>query len=155
MRPLKPDPSKDPTLDFEQQWFTTGNTATIIGLDEAGRGAIAGPVAVGAHVVTAEHTTFPEGLRDSKLLSQARREHLLPQIEAWGPGAVGFSSAADIDEHGITTMLGRAARRALDTLEHEGVNLATALSIVDGTHDWLSPVLERPLHVVVQAGADR
>lgn len=155
MRPLKADPFKDPTLDFEREWFAIGHTPTIIGIDEAGRGAIAGPVAVGAHVVAPNHTVFPQGLRDSKLLSEARREYLLPHIEAWGRGAVGFRSASDIDKNGITAMLGEAARDALLQLHTSGVDVESSLIILDGSHDWLSPVLTSTLRVVVKSGADR
>lgn len=151
---LKASVPKDPTLDIERACFASGATC-VIGLDEVGRGAIAGPVAVGAHVVLADVAEFPEGLRDSKLLSEKRREAMSPLVEEWGAGAVGFGSAEEIDAHGITTMLGRAARRALLRLHEAGVAVDRALILLDGSHDWLSPVLRSPLTVQTRVGADR
>lgn len=155
MRPLKPDPTKDPTLQFESEQWGSRDILAVIGLDEAGRGAIAGPVAVGAHVVLRDTQTMPEGLRDSKLLSEARREWLFPHVESWGAGAVGFGSAADIDAYGITTMLARAARDALLGVHDQGIDVTRCLIVLDGSHDWLSPALKRPLNIVTRVKADR
>ncbi|MHA3684708.1 ribonuclease HII [Leucobacter sp. HY1908] len=154
MRPLKPDAEKDPTLDFERELWAAG-APLVIGLDEVGRGAIAGPVAVGAHAVLAGSDTFPEGLRDSKLLSEKRRVVVAPLVATWGVGAVGYASAAEIDEHGITQMLGEAARRALLALHEQGIDVTQAAIILDGSQDWLSPVLKSPLNVRTRVGADR
>lgn len=154
VRPLKADPAKDPTLDVEHAALADG-VKLVIGVDEVGRGAIAGPVAVGVHAYLADHGAFPAGLRDSKLISAQRREALIPLITEWGQGAVGYGSAAEIDEYGITTMLGQAARRALLELASAGIAVPEALIIVDGSHDWLSPVLQRPLRVVTRVGGDR
>lgn len=146
--------SKDPTLDFERACFGAGNEV-VIGLDEVGRGAIAGPVAVGAYAVFAGTTEFPAGLRDSKLLSEKRREALAPTLETWGTGAVGFATASEIDAYGITAMLGEAARRALLELHAAGIAVDRAVVLLDGSHDWLSPVLRSPLNVTTRVGADR
>lgn len=146
--------SKDPTLDVEWAEFARG-VPLVIGLDEVGRGAIAGPVAVGAHAVLAGTAEFPEGLRDSKLLSEKKREAIAPLVTTWGLGSVGFASAEEIDEHGITAMLGEAARRALLDLHAQGIPVDSALIILDGAHDWLSPVLRAPLNIVTRVGADR
>lgn len=147
-------PSKDPTLTVEFGYFARG-AQVVIGLDEVGRGAIAGPVAVGAQAVLAGVTEFPAGLRDSKLLSEKKRETIAPLVNEWGVGAVGFATAAEIDERGITAMLGESARRALLELHAAGVAVDQALIILDGSHDWLSPVLRSPLNIVTRVGADR
>ncbi len=146
--------SKDPTLDFERSCFDTG-ASLVIGIDEVGRGAIAGPVAVGVHVVAAGCSAFPEGLRDSKLLSEKKREILAPLVGEWGSGAVGYATAAEIDARGITWALGEAGRRGLLRLHEAGVPVARAVILVDGKHDWLSPVLRTPLDVRTMIGADR
>ncbi|MCW2288059.1 RNase HII [Leucobacter luti] len=146
--------SKDPTLDVEAAYFAAG-AELVIGVDEVGRGAIAGPVAVGAYAVLAGTREFPVGLRDSKLLSEKRRDALYPLVREWGTGAVGFASAEEIDAHGITAMLAAAARRALLALHHAGVPVERAVIILDGSHDWLSPVLKHPLDVRTRVGADR
>ncbi len=145
---------RDPSLDFEVAAFAEGYPM-VIGVDEVGRGAIAGPVAVGVHAVLAGTTEFPVGLRDSKLLSEKRREALAPLVAEWGFGAVGYASAAEIDEHGITWALGAAGRRSLLALHEAGVPVHEALILVDGSHDWLSPALRKPLAVRTKVGADR
>lgn len=155
MRPLKPDPLKDPTLDFEREFLGFGDAPCIIGLDEAGRGALAGPVAVGAHVYRLSDGDFPEGLRDSKLLSEKRREAMYDPVAAWGTGAVGLVSAGRISRDGITASLASAARQALLELHEAGVPVTDALILLDGSHDWLSSALKRPLRVETRVGADR
>lgn len=146
--------SKDPTLEYELELFAGGATL-VIGIDEVGRGAIAGPVAVGVHAITAGTNEFPAGLRDSKLLSEKRRDTLAPLVAQWGAGAVGYASAEEIDERGITTMLGEAARRALLDLHRSGVAVDRAVIILDGSHDWLTPMLRAPLDIRTRVGADR
>lgn len=151
--------SKDPTLEFETACFASGHEL-VIGVDEVGRGAIAGPVAVGVHATLAPTARgsippFPSGLRDSKLLSEKKRELLAPLVAEWGHGAVGYVSAAEIDARGITWALGEAGRRALLGLHDAGVPVARAVILVDGKHDWLSPVLRAPLHVQTMVGGDR
>jgi len=146
--------SKDPTLDFERSCFATG-AALVIGIDEVGRGAIAGPVAVGVHAVTPEIDAFPVGLRDSKLLSEKKRESLAPLVAGWGHGAIGYVSAAEIDQRGITWALGEAGRRGLLALHEMGLPVTEAMILVDGAHDWLSPALRSPLTVQTMVGGDR
>lgn len=126
----------------------------IIGMDEVGRGALAGPVAVGVCAISAADD-FPEGLRDSKLLSAQRRVALAPLVRAWGACAVGEASATEIDELGITRCLGLAGHRALVTLHELGVPVAEAVVLLDGKHDWLTPVLNPPLTVVTRIKADQ
>lgn len=152
--PEEQRPSKDPTLETELAWLADG-AEVVIGIDEVGRGAVAGPVAVGVHAVAAGVVEFPAGLRDSKLLSERRREAIAPLVCAWGPGAVGFASAEEIDRFGITAMLAQAARRALLELHASGTPVDRAAILLDGSHDWLSPALRAPLDVRTRVGADR
>ncbi len=106
----------------------------VAGIDEVGRGALAGPVSVGVAVVT-RCDAWPDGLTDSKLLSAARREALLEPLASFGVGrAVGHATAAEIDEVGIVAALRLAARRALDAIP-----VAVDAVLLDGTHDWLTP----------------
>lgn len=156
MRPLKPDPAKDPTLVLERELLANNPAASaVIGVDEAGRGAIAGPVAVGAHAFRLSDGDFPVGLRDSKILSEKRREWIRPAVTEWGPGAVAFGAAQQIDEHGITKVLAETARAALLELHDSGIDITAAIILLDGSHDWLSPALKRPLNIVLRVGADR
>jgi ribonuclease HII len=133
--------SSVPTLRYERE-LMRGGARLVIGCDEVGRGAIAGPVAVGLGVFESAPRRMPAGLRDSKLLSEPRREQLHPQVAAWVPHhAVGLASNAEVDELGIIAALGLAAVRALDALRESGVPVATAVVLLDGSHDWLSLAL--------------
>lgn len=149
----KAPPEKDPTLDIEAELLLSATS--VIGMDEVGRGAIAGPVGVGTHVFTAQSGDFPDGLRDSKLLSQKRREVLAPLVDAWGTGSVGFATAKEIDQHGISEMLGEAGYRALQQLREQGVDLQGAVVLLDGKYDWITPLVGNALKVVTRVGADR
>ena len=143
----------EPTLTFERELFA-GGARLIIGMDEVGRGALAGPVAVGVCAISSSDD-FPAGLRDSKLLSAKRREALEPLVRVWGACAVGDASAQEIDELGITRCLGLAGHRALVALHELGVPVADAVVLLDGKHDWLTPVLNSPLPVVTRIKADQ
>ena len=102
-----------PTLDTERALFADG-ARIVVGIDEVGRGAIAGPVTVGAVALDAGCGPFPEGLADSKLLTPRRREAMAPLVRGWALAcATGWASAAEIDRHGIVSALGLAASRAL------------------------------------------
>lgn len=112
---------------------------TVVGMDEVGRGALAGPVAVGVAVSPGSE---PEvALADSKNLSPAARERLVLEAARWAwPTAVGMASAAEVDELGITAALRRAGLRALGTLASAGVR--TGVVLLDGSHDWLTPTVD-------------
>ncbi|HJS20491.1 MAG TPA: ribonuclease HII [Anaerolineales bacterium] len=92
----------------------------IAGLDEAGRGALAGPVSVGAVILPNDETLLSQalaGVRDSKQMTPRARESLAPRIQetalTW---CVGFASAEEIDSLGIVRAARCAALRALDGL---------------------------------------
>lgn len=134
-------PAGEPTLELERELFGSG-IARVIGCDEVGRGALAGPVAVGMTVITAEIGPFPPGLRDSKLLSEPKRTALAPLCAAWvRHSAVGLAEAAEIDEIGIIRALGLAASRALALLVDAGAEVDGSVIILDGNHDYLTPAL--------------
>ncbi|TPW75433.1 ribonuclease HII [Schumannella soli] len=131
----------DPDLRFEKRLLREG-AELVIGVDEVGRGAIAGPVAVGVSVVDAAVARIPVGLRDSKLLSEKRREELHPKVQRWARHqAVGVASNEEVDRLGIIAALGLAGTRALTAVLAEGVALGAARVILDGSHDWLTPAL--------------
>jgi ribonuclease HII len=110
-----------PTLAFEQELWR-GGFNLVAGIDEAGRGALAGPVAAAVVILPPDVSLLQKlaGVRDSKLMSPAQREHWAPIIRenalAW---AVEFASAQEIDALGIVPATRLAARRALDAL-HSG-----------------------------------
>lgn len=125
--------STQPNLRQERALLRDG-AQSVAGMDEVGRGALSGPVSVGVVVVDLSHRAL-SGVRDSKLLSAAAREDLVPRIKAWaGAFAVGHASAAEIDAHGIVMALRLAGMRALELLA-----VPPHVVILDGRHDWLTP----------------
>ena len=148
-------PRADPTLEIESL-LHAGGARLVIGCDEVGRGAIAGPVAVGLCVVDVSVGVMPVGLRDSKLLSEKRREELAPLARTWSLfSAVGLATAAGVDEIGIIRSLGLAGKRALVSLHNAGAPVRDAVVLLDGSHDWLTPALVSPLPVTTRIKADR
>ncbi len=144
-----------PTLRFEKALYRDGVTS-IIAVDEVGRGALAGPVAVGMVVIDTAVRRIPVGLRDSKLLPELAREALEPFCRRWvRHHAVGMASAAEVDSLGIMRCLGLAGARALAMLEEAGAPVHESTLILDGNYDYLNPVLMRPARVVTRIKADR
>jgi ribonuclease HII len=106
---------------------------SLIGLDEVGRGCVAGEVTVGAAMIDRSTGDAPAGLADSKLLTASRREALVAPLLEWTAGrlAVGHATAAEIDRYGIIGGLRLAGYRALSSLPAPG------LVLLDGSHNWL------------------
>ena len=101
-------------LHFEQQAQARGYRA-IAGIDEAGRGPLAGPV-VAAAVILPEHFELP-GLTDSKLLSASARERLYPLIRAQALAVgLGVARAEEIDQINILQATLRSMQRAVGRL---------------------------------------
>jgi ribonuclease HII len=107
-----------PSLHFEQSLWQSGLNR-VAGFDEAGRGAMAGPVAVGAVILPpGPHLARTlAGVRDSKQMTRPQRETWAARIKsvalAW---QVDFSSAQEIDQLGIVSATRLAAARALENL---------------------------------------
>lgn len=110
----------------------------LAGVDEVGRGALAGPVSVGIAVIDcATSDSFPATLRDSKQLSARAREALIEPCAQWVRAyAVGSATATEIDTYGIVVALRIAAARASQILEDQGVHISGVL--LDGKHNWWS-----------------
>lgn len=133
MTPARAVPSKKPSLRVERQLQRQGHRL-LAGMDEVGRGALAGPVSVGVVVIDETVRSAPTGVRDSKLLTERARRGLVPRIHRWAVAhAVGHSSPEEIDEIGIMAALRLAGLRALAAIE-----LTPDLVILDGNHDWLT-----------------
>lgn len=144
----------DPTLDYEAGLHAQG-ARFVIGCDEVGRGAIAGPVAVGLCVVDNAMSAIPPGLRDSKMLSEKRREQLAPLSVSWARfSAVGLASALEVDQLGISAALGLAGKRALGILHAAGASIRDSIVLLDGHFDWLNPALSTPLPLRTLIKAD-
>jgi ribonuclease HII len=145
----------NPTLEFETQLHTEG-ARYVIGIDEVGRGAIAGPVGVGVCVVDSAVGEHPAGLRDSKMLSEKKREAIAPLAAQWASySAVGLASALEVDEIGIIAALALAGKRALAEVHTAGASILDSVIVLDGSHDWLSPALTTPLAVRTLVKADQ
>lgn len=106
----------------------------MAGMDEVGRGALAGPVSVGVVVITAQTRSAPAGVKDSKLVAPALREVLAPRVRRWAHAhGVGHAGPDEIDAFGILAALRLAGLRAL-----EQCGVTPDLVLLDGNHDWLS-----------------
>jgi ribonuclease HII len=95
----------------ELEWFARG-VLRLAGVDEAGRGPLAGPVVAAAVVVTPE-TPRLAGVTDSKQLPRRRREQLAAAIVSSLPFGVGAASPREIDRLNIRRATALAMRRAL------------------------------------------
>ncbi|MCQ2000457.1 ribonuclease HII [Arthrobacter zhaoxinii] len=128
--------AKAPTLRLERT-FTASGHRILAGCDEVGRGALAGPVSVGLVAVDLASARSLKGVRDSKLLSVADRNALVPQIKKWALAwGVGHATAAEIDLHGLTAALRLAGTRAWDQV---CLTVRPDVVLLDGNYNWLSP----------------
>lgn len=110
---------KTANLLHEHQYAAYGYRL-IVGLDEAGRGTWAGPVAAGAVCLPVENRDLGKimrGVNDSKQLSPHQRSQLVEKIKTTALGwGIGSASSGEIDEVGIVPSTMRAMLRALDDL---------------------------------------
>lgn len=126
-------PTRPPTLRLERGLLRSG-ARLVAGMDEVGRGALAGPVTVGVAVVDVAGAAAPPGLRDSKLLAPPVREALVAPIRRWAVAVgVGHAEPGEIDAWGIMTGLRLAGRRAL-----VAAGVRPDIVVLDGNHDWLT-----------------
>ena len=114
--------------EIEDENFSEG-FEIICGVDEAGRGPLAGPVCAAA-VILPEHLQIP-GLTDSKKLTDKKRRELFPIIQeqalAYG---IGLASEQEIDEINILQATFLAMRRALDQLR-----VRPEIALIDGNRE--------------------
>ncbi len=134
--------NKNPTFDYEQQYWSQG-IQYIAGIDEAGMGALAGPV-VAAAVIFSQNSvpSFLESvektpIRDSKLLSPKQREKaaelIKRQAHAW---AIGSASVEEIDSINIRAASHLAMQRAIDAL-----STPPDILMIDGTPAQISKTI--------------
>ena len=103
----------------------------IVGVDEVGRGAWAGPIMVGAAVLPVDRRVY--GVRDSKMLTEPERERLFDRVAGWCTAwAVGAASQDECDQVGMAEAQRWAARRAV-----EGLGMAPDHVLVDGNWDFV------------------
>jgi ribonuclease HII len=121
-------------LVYERALVADGHV--VVGLDEVGRGALAGPLTVGAVVIT-HHKRAPKGLTDSKMLTPAQREALVEPLERWATDwSLGSVSSEEIDRWGLRLALAVAATRAID-----GLNVTPTHALIDGPFNLLDAPL--------------
>lgn len=143
----RPAPSKKPSLRVERLLQRQGHRL-LAGMDEVGRGALAGPVSVGVVVIDETVRSAPTGVKDSKLLTERARKGLVPRIQRWSVEyAVGHASADEIDAIGIMAALRLAGLRAL-----AAIDIVPDLVILDGNHDWLTAPYEVGLLAFADGG---
>ena len=109
---------KYPDLKIEAPLWDAG-WAHIAGIDEAGRGALAGPVCAAAVILPnlPKRTRSLAGVRDSKQMTQLQRERFEPLVKEIAISyGIGFATAAEIDEIGILPATRLAAKRAVEAL---------------------------------------
>lgn len=152
-----------PNLSLENEIWASGSRF-VIGMDEVGRGAIAGPVAVGVALLDRENpkskTPWPAKLCDSKLISEKVRNEIVGEVSDWvSASAVGMVAATEIDQHGIVAALASAGAAALAEVLAEPVLRQEiirdgAVIILDGSHNWIGPKASG-IEVRVRTKADR
>ena len=119
----------------------------ILGIDEVGRGAWAGPLVVGAAILcensassdtsSASYPEWAEPLTDSKKLTEKKRNTLSEQINGHAAAtALGWVSASELDQIGLSEALRLATRRAVLEIQRQKVPFSEI--IIDGTVNFLS-----------------
>jgi ribonuclease HII len=123
-RPKIWDPKREPYMGpdlHEEVALCAAGYTRVAGVDEAGRGAWGGPVCAAAVVLPLDQPDLVDlmkGVRDSKQLSPARREALLPLVlEVAEVVGVGWAAPAEVDERGIVTATRLAMARAVFRLD--------------------------------------
>ena len=119
-----------PSRSYELEAWDAGHEV-VVGLDEVGRGAWAGPLSIGAVVLPRDRRV--NGIRDSKQLTEARREALIDRIVDWCvASSVGHATPQECDELGMSAAMRLAAHRALD-----GLGVQADLVLIDGSWDFV------------------
>lgn len=121
--------SKTPTFKIERELCSQGYK-WVVGVDEAGCGALAGPVVAGAVIFSLDSDL--EGLRDSKLLSEKVREEMYTEVtERSVSWASGQASVEEIEEIGIRPATYLAMMRAIQAIENVDYALVDAWTLPD------------------------
>ena len=122
--------AKAPGLSRERALWAEG-TEVVVGLDEVGKGAWAGPLTVGAAVVPKDRRV--NKIRDSKMLTEDEREAIFDRIADWCEAwAVGHATEKECDELGMSDAQRLATKRALD-----GLGLPVDRVLLDGNWDFV------------------
>ncbi|MBQ1387247.1 ribonuclease HII [Candidatus Saccharibacteria bacterium] len=122
----------------------------ILGIDEVGRGPLAGPLVVGAVILPEEEKEWFNELKDSKKLTAKKREKLNEIILAEAATGLGWVTNVELDEVGISEALRLATRRAVKAVQ--SLHAPFSQIVIDGKVNFLkSTPLEKYVSVVVKA----
>lgn len=136
--------TKISSVNYTPDWsFERQSTGLICGVDEAGRGPLAGPVVAAA--VIFPHQIAPDGLTDSKRLSHSQRERLLNIITASALFGIGISEPEEIDRINILQASLTAMQRAIADLP-----VTPDMALIDGNK---CPQLSMPAKAIVKGDA--
>lgn len=133
-----------PGLERELAHHRAGRT--VVGVDEVGKGAWAGPLLVGAAVLpsSVHDEGVPFVVRDSKAMTPSAREAVAAPLAEWcADWSLGWASAVECDHLGMAAAQRLACRRALD-----GLRSRPDVAITDGRWDFVSPMVDRVEMVV-------
>jgi len=120
---------KSPSLRYERASWAAGKKF-VVGMDEVGRGAWAGPLTVGAAVLPRDRRIYK--IRDSKMLTEPEREVMYARLTEWCVSwAVGHASPRECDELGMSAAMTLASSRAL-----EGLGVSYDYLLLDGNWDF-------------------
>lgn len=130
-------------LEFENKNIQNGYKA-VCGVDEAGRGPLAGPVCAAAVILP--ESTIIEGVNDSKKLSEKKREALYDVIKECSLAySIAFASVEEIEELNILNATMLAMKRAV-----EGLQIPADFAMIDGNK---CPPLDIPCESIVKGDA--
>ncbi|MGY8975082.1 MAG: ribonuclease HII [Alphaproteobacteria bacterium] len=116
-----------PNLDIEKSYKKNIN-GFICGIDEVGRGCLAGPVVAAAIILNFDQ--IPEGINDSKIISKIKREKIANNIKKYAVDiSIGEATNQEIDEINILNASLLAMKRAFESLKEK-----TELALIDGIH---------------------
>ncbi len=119
-----------PSLRVERGLWAAGHEV-VVGVDEVGRGAWAGPISVGAAVLPQDKRVYK--VRDSKMLTEKQREQLFDRVASWCVAwAVGHASQVECDTMGMSLAQKLAAKRAI-----VGLGLTPDKVLIDGNWDFV------------------
>jgi ribonuclease HII len=138
-----------PSLRLERSLLRAGHSL-VAGVDEVGRGPLAGPISIGFVVIGADTPTAPRGVRDSKATRTKDRVTLAQLIKDWAWSTTASVDADFIDRYGLTAALRECVNIAFRAARESG--MAPSVLILDGIFNFCDPNL--PVSVVTRKRAD-
>ena len=143
MMASKPQTNSGPNFFYEEEAMAKGHSL-IAGVDEVGRGPLAGPVVTAAVILKEGH--IPEGLNDSKKLTEKRREILFEEIFASAEVAISSVSAEQIDQMNIRAATLFAMVEAVEALSQQ-----PSFVLIDGRD--IPPALKQSAKAIIKGDA--